>query len=118
MAGDHAEFEKQVRYVGARARTFSRGISRKHPQNISETARISLLKRLLPFSESELRDYSRQSKQKIMARLRAALRRERVQGRAGHWAYDLNRHIALSQALRSETKRQPQPQGTTQVTNK
>ena len=34
-----------------------------------------------------------------VARLTLALRRERLLGRAGHWAYDINRHIALRQAL-------------------
>jgi len=34
--------------------------------------------------------------------LRRALRRERALARAGHWAYDLNRHLALAQALAAE----------------
>jgi len=41
----------------------------------------------------------------IVARLADALRRERRLGRAGHWTYDLNRHIALAQAWRAETQR-------------
>ena len=32
-------------------------------------------------------------------RLETALRREQALGRAGHWAYDINRHIGLRQAL-------------------
>lgn len=35
----------------------------------------------------------------ISARLARAVRRERQKGLAGHWSYDLNRHIALAQAL-------------------
>ena len=38
-------------------------------------------------------------------RLARALRRERSLGAAGHWSYDLNRHIALLQAWRAETQR-------------
>ena len=39
----------------------------------------------------------------ILAGLRRALRAERNRGRAGHWTYDLNRHIALRQAYAAET---------------
>lgn len=38
----------------------------------------------------------------IVDALRAALDTERGLGASGHWSYDLNRHIALSQALRAE----------------
>lgn len=37
---------------------------------------------------------------KLVARLSWSLRTERRLGRAGHWAYDINRHIALAQNLR------------------
>lgn len=33
--------------------------------------------------------------------LRAALRRERMRGRAGHWTYDLTRHLSLARQLRT-----------------
>ncbi len=42
---------------------------------------------------------------KIVAKLERALRAERNRARSGHWAYDLNRHIALRQAHRAETER-------------
>jgi hypothetical protein len=38
----------------------------------------------------------------IIARLESALRAERNRARSGHWTYDLNRHIALRQALLAE----------------
>jgi hypothetical protein len=38
----------------------------------------------------------------ILVGLRRALRAERNRGRAGHWTYDLNRHIALRQAYAAE----------------
>ncbi|WP_436642067.1 DUF6477 family protein [Microbaculum sp. FT89] len=43
--------------------------------------------------------------QSIVARLERALRAERRRGRAGHWSYDINRHIALMQALAAEKQR-------------
>ena len=41
----------------------------------------------------------------IVARLGRALQVERKRARTGHWCYDLNRHIALRQALDAETSR-------------
>ncbi len=41
----------------------------------------------------------------IVARLERALRAERNRARAGHWTYDLNRHIALRQAYLAEQER-------------
>lgn len=40
-----------------------------------------------------------------LARLVRALRLERQRGRAGHWSYDLNRHIALAEAYAAEKRR-------------
>lgn len=47
-----------------------------------------------------------------LARLKRALRVERRKARAGHWSYDLNRHIGLLQALKAaleERKAAAQP---------
>lgn len=41
----------------------------------------------------------------VLARLDAALRVERRKARAGHWSYDLNRHIGLLQAMKAERLR-------------
>jgi len=41
-------------------------------------------------------------KEAILAMLKRALRAERQRAKSGHWAYDLNRHIALRQALIAE----------------
>ncbi len=41
---------------------------------------------------------------KIVRKLCSAIRHERRLGKTGHWAYDLNRHIGLRQALRAELK--------------
>lgn len=43
--------------------------------------------------------------EEIVARLERALRAERSRARAGHWTYDLNRHIALHQAQLAESQR-------------
>jgi len=40
----------------------------------------------------------------VVARIERALRAERNRARSGHWTYDLNRHIALHQALAAETR--------------
>lgn len=36
----------------------------------------------------------------ILRRLRRLIERERLKGVRNHWSYDLNRHIALSQAFK------------------
>lgn len=40
-----------------------------------------------------------EERSRISARLKRALERERCRGLRQHWSYDLNRHIALKQAL-------------------
>jgi len=42
-------------------------------------------------------------RQAIAARLKRLLERERLKGLTKHWSYDLNRHIALAQAVESLT---------------
>ena len=49
-------------------------------------------------------------RQSIASRLKRLLERERLKGLTQHWSYDLNRHIALAQAVDSlagEAVRQP-----------
>ena len=48
---------------------------------------------------------SMKEQRRVLARLARALRSERNRGRAGHWTYDLNRHIALAQAWQAERRR-------------
>jgi hypothetical protein len=62
------------------------------------------LPRLLPIGPDEIADASLAARRSIVARLTRALRAERGRGRAGHWTYDLNRHIGLSQALAAERR--------------
>lgn len=67
--------------------------------------RARCLPRVLPLSPSEWEGPEPATTRRLVARLADALRRERRLGRAGHWAYDLNRHIALAQAWTAETAR-------------
>lgn len=53
----------------------------------------------------EIRDMSAEGTARIVAALKKALRAERRRGQAGHWTYDLNRHISLATALRAESGR-------------
>ncbi len=39
------------------------------------------------------------TKAQTCKRLKRLIERERLKGAAGHWSYDLNRHIGLKQAL-------------------
>ncbi len=60
------------------------------------------LPRLARATPAELADGSPGMRRTLLARLARALRAERNRGRAGHWTYDLNRHIALRQAYLAE----------------
>ncbi len=62
------------------------------------------LPRVLPIGPDEVSDESVAGRRRIVARLARALRAERNRGRAGHWTYDLNRHIALRQAYLAERR--------------
>lgn len=46
-----------------------------------------------------------------LQRLARAIRDERRRGRAGHWSYDLNRHLALVQAFIKEQSRAQRDKG-------
>ena len=71
----------------------------------SAYCREKMLPRLLPVGPRELAEQGPEADRRIVARLARALRAERNRGRAGHWTYDLNRHIALHQAYLAERAR-------------
>jgi hypothetical protein len=50
----------------------------------------------------ELEDDSQEGAFRVLAKLRRALRVERRRGLAGHWSYDLNRHLGLLSAYKGE----------------
>ncbi|HET7717624.1 MAG TPA: DUF6477 family protein [Bauldia sp.] len=62
------------------------------------------LPRLIPVGPEEVADGSLLGRRSILAKLSRALRAERNRGRAGHWTYDLNRHIGLHQAYAAEQR--------------
>jgi hypothetical protein len=107
--------------VRAMARTFSmpdtqharrhrRRPSRRQPcgrpvASLAAYDRLTELPRILPLWPAELADDSAQGRQLILAKLRRALRAERRRGIAGHWTYDLARHVELLRIYRLELAR-------------
>ncbi len=63
------------------------------------------LPRLVALWPHELEDQSPEGALRVLAKLRQALRAERVRARGGHWSYDLNRHLGLLSAYRAELAR-------------
>ncbi len=57
---------------------------------------------LIGISASERDDYSPRGKALILNLLRANLKSERARGKRKHWSYNLNRHLALIDALKLE----------------
>lgn len=60
------------------------------------------LPRLIALWPQELADSSPEGGLRILSKLRHALRAERRRGRAGHWSYELNRHLGLLSAYKGE----------------
>jgi hypothetical protein len=60
------------------------------------------LPRLLALWPREIEDKTPEGSQRLLAKLRRALRAERRRARANHWSYDLNRHLGLLSAYKSE----------------
>lgn len=67
--------------------------------------RRRVLPRLIAIDPSELERGGATLDKDIRRRLARALRAERRSGLAGHWTYDLNRHLALLQAFAAESRR-------------
>ncbi len=65
--------------------------------------RGTALRRFHRLSEETIRAETPEAAQRVLGEIERALRRER--GRAGHWTYDLNRHISLVVAFRAEKAR-------------
>jgi len=77
--------------------------ARKSP--LADEPRTRRLSRLVPLWPREIEAADAASAERLVAALERALRGERRRGRAGHWTYDINRHVALSRALRDERAR-------------
>ncbi|MGH6736113.1 MAG: DUF6477 family protein [Methyloceanibacter sp.] len=63
------------------------------------------LPRLLALWPHEIEDETELGGLRLLAKLRRALRAERRRAIAGHWSYDLNRHLGLLSAYRGELAR-------------
>ncbi|MCF6199537.1 MAG: hypothetical protein L3J67_09100 [Hyphomicrobiaceae bacterium] len=64
--------------------------------------RLRHLPALLALWPSEIEDFGKAGTKDIIDRLERALASERRRGRARHWCYDINRHMALANALKAE----------------
>jgi hypothetical protein len=87
------------------ARLARRAIGGIIARGIENYDRARHLPLLIPVGPDEIADQGIEARRKIAARLARALRAERTRGRAGHWTYDLNRHIGLRQAYEAERLR-------------
>jgi hypothetical protein len=83
----------------------SRAVGRSIRAGTVPYRRERQLPRLIAADPGSLDDRSVAGAQAILSRLRRALRAERRRAKAGHWSYDLNRHIALRQAYAAEAER-------------
>ena len=86
-------------------------LSTRRGMALPRFSREAQLPKLLGLWPSELRDYSKTGTGRIIALLRKAIRSERRRGQSGHWTYDLNRHLALAEALKAERERLSELQG-------
>lgn len=91
-----------------RARVW-RAIDATIRRGVDDYRREAVLPALLAVAPQELADYSPDNTERLCLRLAAALRRERGRGCAGHWTYDINRHLGLLQAYRAERARLGRP---------
>ncbi len=83
---------------------FARAINLKITGGADNYKRERHLHRLISHDNRQHSQGSGDKTIKIIRKLCSAIRRERQLGNAGHWAYDLNRHIGLRQALRAELR--------------
>jgi hypothetical protein len=86
----------------ARRRTPSAPLVRKTPRY----CRATDLPKLVGLWPAEIADCSREGRKRLVAKLKRALRQERLRGLSGHWTYDLARHSQLLEAYRIEVQLQ------------
>ena len=98
---DHLPKRRRVRAAGIRSAAKAT-LLRVIAAGVEVYDRDRHLPRLSPLEPKDLRDSRPETRRAIVARLARALRAERNRGRAGHWTYDLNRHIGLRQAYAAE----------------
>ena len=74
----------------------------RHRPEKGDYRRLRDLPRLAGLWPREIHDMSMVGTLTIIAKLRQALRAERRRGSAGHWSYDLERHLSLTRAIKAE----------------
>jgi hypothetical protein len=78
--------------------------ARHRSPDVEARERRKRLTSLLPLWPAEIEDFSIQGRTRLVATLERSLRAERRRGLAGHWTYDLARHIQLLEAYRAEMR--------------
>ena len=97
--GPRSKAPARTAAAGRQGRRRIRGI---RPPPRPALDRRTALSRVLGLWPQELDDLSAAGRQSIVDRLRRALRAERRRGIAGHWTYDLARHVELLHLYRQE----------------
>lgn len=101
MAGDlRTPRTRSALLARTRDRRFRAAAAAAAPQRPYD--RRTELPRVLPLWPHELDDESPEGRRRVLAKLRRALRAERRRGVAGHWTYDLARHVELLRVYRLE----------------
>ena len=91
-----------ARHIPPRLRRRRRRAPEIPPKPPRPYDRRTELPRVLPLWPHEVEDESLEGRRRILAMLRRALRAERRRGIAGHWTYDLARHVELLRVYRLE----------------
>ena len=94
-----------VQHTARYVRESERAVDRIVANGSGAYERHRMLPRVLPIGPDELRGAEPETTRRIVLKLARPLRAERARGRAGHWTYDLNRHMGLLQALKAEQER-------------
>lgn len=89
------------RAARTRIRASLRGIARAGARNYERGA----LTRLVGLWPHEVADRSLPGTAALLVKIRAAIRAERRRGLAGHWTYDIDRHLGLLGAYKAESSR-------------
>ncbi|MDR6431503.1 hypothetical protein J2782_001208 [Brucella pseudogrignonensis] len=73
-------------------------ITKRNEERMGAMQRVAL-QIIAGIDMDTLLNASKDEKNRAENRLTRLIERERLKGVSGHWSYDLNRHIALKQAL-------------------
>lgn len=82
---------------------------RRKEAEIAESRQRAALQLLAGIDLDDMLGIPDGERDRMATRLKRALERERQRGLRRHWSYDLNRHIALKQALDRLCGKTPEP---------